>query len=86
MNIHIKDSYKVPKRLFDSYLDSFKEHEIMKHRSRFSLKLEWAAHNLLYMLHVQRERTKDVDLDYPQKWYYKISYFVLGLIGSIIVK
>lgn len=43
---------------------------------------EWRAHNLLYDLHIKRERTKDVDLDNEPAWrlfLYKIlSFFYIG--------
>ena len=48
--------------------------------------LEWAAHNMLYNLNIQRERTKDVDLDYPQKWYYKVGYGICGVVALIFIK
>ena len=34
-------------------------------RSNFSMINEWRVYNLLYDLHYKRERTTDVDLDYP---------------------
>lgn len=48
-------------------------------RSYFSLMCEWKAHNRLYKLGMWKSHTKDVDLEYPQKWYYKIIYFILGI-------
>ena len=47
-------------------------------RSNFSMINEWRVHNLLYDLHYKRERTADVDLDYPQKWYIKLAYTLLS--------
>lgn len=44
-------------------------------RSISSLVKEWQSHNLLYRLRIAKDRTKDVDLECPQKWYYKIAYF-----------
>lgn len=48
-------------------LKILKNRDCVLERSNFSLLLEWASHNLLYDLHIARERTKDVDLEYPQK-------------------
>lgn len=39
---------------------------------------EWRVHNLLYSFGIERNRTKDVDLDYPQKWYHKLLYTILS--------
>lgn len=39
---------------------------------------EWRAHNLLYALHIQRERTRDVDLN-EESWWRKACYAVLSL-------
>ena len=82
-NLHIPDSYKIGKRKFYSTLAQIKgihqESEVWK-RSLKSLSREWACHNALYALHLFRSHTKDVDLNYPLKWYVKISYNVAGLI------
>jgi hypothetical protein len=37
------------------------------------------VHNRLYKLHILRDRTKDVDLEYKQKWYLKVLYSILGI-------
>lgn len=88
-NIHIVDSYAIPKAHYERSLAQIEnEHpecEVFK-RGYPSLKREWATHTLLYDLNIQRERTKDVDLDYPQKWYYRIGYAVIGTIALIFVK
>lgn len=43
-------------------------------RSEFSLEMEWACHKFLYRLGICRDRTKDLDLDYPCRlgWLYCI--------------
>ena len=88
-NIHIEDSYKVRSRrrikeiLYDlrTYLD-WKDiiNTPADFRSDRSFMREWITHNNLYVLHFERERTKSVDLNYPQKWYVKIAYFLGSLI------
>lgn len=48
-------------------------------RCIFSLNMEWVFHSFLYELGIERERTKDVDLDYPcdqPEWL----YCILGLL------
>jgi len=49
-------------------------------RSRKSMILEWRAHNLLYRLGIKKSKTADVDLEYPQPWYMKVIYWILGRI------
>lgn len=48
-------------------------------RSIWGMTHEWRAHNLLYALNIHINRTKDVDLDISQPWYYKVAYSVLSL-------
>jgi hypothetical protein len=47
---------------------------------------EWAAHNLLWDLNIYRSRTKDIDLNYPQKWYVRLGYFILGSFALLVIK
>ena len=55
-------------------------------RSEDSLKREWASHNLAYSLGIKRNKTKDCDLNYEQKWYVKLAYGVVGAIALMIIK
>ncbi len=47
-------------------------------RSVSSMVYEWRVHNLLYTLGIERDRTKDVDLNIGQPWYSKVLYFILS--------
>lgn len=89
-NIKIIDSYLISKKEFKKYLLNYvhnnENYEVILKRSLISLILEWSTHNFLYKLNISKNRTKDVDLDYPQKWYYKIGYFFIGLISYIFIK
>ena len=74
----IFNSYAYPKASFQKVLNQIKaihgDKKIFQ-RSDFSLKMEWTCHNFLYMLHIERDRTKDVDLDIPAdhpEWMYQI--------------
>lgn len=54
-------------------------------RCMFSLYCETIYHDFLYMCHIQRERTKDVDIDYPcdhPEWL----YCILGVAFWLFVK
>ena len=81
-NIQIINSCLVSKRDFDTELDGIERqhpnHLVFAARSRGSLKREWTTHNALWRCHIFRSRTKDVDLNIPQRWYEKLGYAVLG--------
>lgn len=81
-NIHIENSYRVKrssdmKNIIYIIRDTFKDLDINK-RSIGSIINEWRVHNLLYSLNIYRDRTKDVDLEYPQSWYIKVLYTLLS--------
>lgn len=87
-NICIINSYryksKIEMKEILFYLKTLHPDNIVFTRSINSLIREWRSHNLLYKLGIARKRTKDVDLDYPQKWYYTIAYFMGSIIYYII--
>ena len=82
-NINIKDSYKVKKKseMKDILYAIQHNHSgcpVFK-RSYNALLSEWKTHNRLYALGFQRARTKDVDLNYPIKWYVQLAYYIIGI-------
>lgn len=80
-NVKIHDSQFVRKRYFRSTLERIKElHPATDvwRRSLCSLKREWACHNFLWSYGIARERVKDVDLNYQQKWYVSLAYWIGG--------
>ena len=89
-NIHIEDSYTVTnpvdmKIVLNDTIEFLNTNHItmdtpFNHRSICSMIYEWKTHNNLYKLNIEPDRTKSVDLNYPQKWYMKIFYFLGGLI------
>lgn len=89
-NIHIPDSYKVPKCYFKKILKRIKElhpdAQVVVERGIFGMKLEWATHNFLHLMGIEEARTADVDLNYPRKWYVCLAYAVVGIIGLIFIK
>ena len=85
-NLHIEDSYLVSKKAMMEYLiDLFDADAVANNydlnrcshvwlRNFHSLRAEWVVHNFLHRIGLWRERTKDVDLDYPSdkpEWFYK---------------
>lgn len=89
-NINIKDSYLYPKKMFSIVFNTLrKDHpnnNVLLHRTDKSMAREWAAHNLLWDLNIYRSRTKDIDLNYPQKWYVRLGYFILGSFALLVIK
>lgn len=89
-NINIKDSYKVNNHnrmsvilsIAKEYAEDYDEgiETPFNHRSIKSMIREWAAHNNLYKLGYKKGQTKNIDLNYPQKWYVPIIYWFLSLI------
>lgn len=83
-NIHITDSYKITDAddmysVLDSIRFAHPNCRVFKKRGYESMIREWKSHNRLYRLGLWKEHTKDVDLNWPQKWYEKVIYFILGL-------
>lgn len=89
-NVHIEDSYKIKGRNFGKALNEIESQTYYGQtdvfdRSRFSLKMEWAVHNFLYMIGYKRSQTKDVDLDNPTdnpEWL----YCVIGMLVWIFIR
>lgn len=83
-NLHIVDSYQIPGRDFREVLKDIRIENpgsfLFKARGICGMCLEWSTHNFLYKIGYQRERTQDVDIDYPQKWYYKVGYAIAGVL------
>lgn len=81
-NVHIPNSYRYNRKEVVEFLDDAKpKHPSclpLQKRSRRSLLREWAAHKAAYLLDFKRERTASVDLNYPQRWWVKVIYFVCG--------
>ena len=84
-NIHIDDSSLFPRDLFNDKLfvirrDHAADCLVLQNRTDRSLRREWAVHKACYWLHIARERTRDVDLEWPQPWYLRVAYTVIGFI------
>ena len=86
-NIHIKDSYRISKHSFKAVLATYNDKQakdVKSHRSLYSLQMEWAVHNCLYSLGLYKNRTKDVDLNYPNKWAWL--YCIIGTLVYPFIK
>ena len=95
-NINIMDSYSIKKSEFHKYYDWvkkwYKDCEVPIKRKYISLDFEWVTHNAIYFtakffkINKLVARAKDVDLNYPQKWYINWIYNILGAICWIFIK
>ena len=79
-NTHIIDSYQVKDINLD--VGSIIRERHIRHlqvtRTFESYVREWKGHNRLYNLGLFKSHTKDVDLEEPQNWFWKIVWFILG--------
>jgi hypothetical protein len=55
-----------------------KDYDIFK-RSNSNMINEWCTHNICYMLGILKDRAVSVDFEYPQKWYLKVIYALVGI-------
>lgn len=89
-NVHISGSSMMSRTEFLIALYGHEETqewvEVVQHRCDRSLLREWAAHKLLYQLHAWRTHTKSVDLNYPQKWWERLFYFIAGGISLLFYR
>lgn len=83
-NTHIENSYRITKRkdmrnLLKLIQEKTEEEYIINQLSISSQIHEWRAHNLLYAFGIQRNRTKDVDLN-KESWWRRACYAILSLL------
>ena len=87
-NVHIPNSYRYCREEVEDFVkDAKQKHPSclpLQKRSTGSLLREWAAHKLAYLCNFKPERTASVDLNYPQRWWVKVLYFVVGGFGLIL--
>lgn len=88
-NINIKDSYTIKdpfemRVILKEIKEFLKENNIImdtpfNHRSLWSMIREWVSHNNAYIIGYKKERVGSVDLNFPQKWYVKVLYFIFSV-------
>lgn len=78
-NLHIEGSSTMSRHEFSVVAFVYNcNDEVIMRRSRYSILHEWAAHKLLYQLHILRSHTESVDLDWPQPFIMRVAYFLVG--------
>ena len=89
-NINVNDSFlytkKEIKSTVDEFYKSFPNCAVIQNRSKYSLMAEWCVHNFLYGLNILRDRTSNVDLNYPQKWWVELAYEIAGPFCYLFIK
>ena len=83
-SIQLKSSFAVPKGDFERELKAIRAAHpecLVWKRSLLSLKLEWAAHNAFHAFGIFRSRTGDADLNWPQPWYIRLGYTLIGTLA-----
>ena len=88
-NIKLKSSFEVSKDDFERELAAIREQYpdcLVWNRSIDSLKREWAAHNAFHALGLVRKQTADTDLNWPQPWFIRLGYDLLGRIAWPFIK
>lgn len=87
--IKLFDAYMIPKGSYVRELEKIRNlHPSCRvwRRSVGNIRREWAAHALAYSLGIRRDKTESVDLEYEQKWWMSLAYFIVGNIALIFIK
>ena len=82
-NIHMDSSFLVSKDDFESELNALREQypeSQVWNRYIESLKHEWATHNAFHAMGIFPNRTGHMDLNWPQPWFVRLGYAVIGKI------
>ena len=90
VNLHIKDSYLIKDRkIMMEIITKARRHALSNYgynytRSEKQWLCEWRAHNLLYRLDYQPERTGSVDLDEAETDRRNVLYRILSFLYNFI--
>ena len=88
-DLKIYDSWKVSKCDFKKELKSIKEITAdceVWNRGLNQMCLEWTVHNFCFALGIKKESTKDVDFEYPQSFWVRAAYAIVGVLTWIFIK
>ena len=88
-NIKLKSSFEVSKNDFERELAVIREQHpdsLVWNRSIDSLKREWAAHNAFHALGILRKQTSHTDLNWPQPWFIRVAYDLIGKVVWPFIK
>ena len=88
-NIHLESSFEVSKEDFERELLAMRERHPESqvwNRSIDSLKREWAAHNAFHALGILRSQTAHTDLNWPQPWFIRVAYDLIGKVVWPFIK
>ena len=86
-NIRIYDSYRFKSsKDMKAILSELGEHgsQAINTMPNGAMLREWRAHNFIYVLHLFRSYTKDVDLNIGNPWYIKALYAIFSVLYSLV--
>ena len=88
-NIHLESSFQVRKEDFENELKAIRERHpesLVWNRSIKSLMREWVTHNVFHAMGIFRSRTAHMDLNWPQPWFVRLGYAIIGPIVWPFIK
>ena len=81
-NVHVNGSYAISSKDIPDWVrrikDCGEQNECVYSRSTRSWINEWRAHNLLFKLGIEPDRTRDVDLDDNESTFRRFCYVILS--------
>ena len=79
-NVTIFNSYKIKKlsHMIDVVKWLKEYNKPVTQQSTFLMVSEWRAHNLLYWLNIEKDRTKHIDINI-NSWFMKLAYIVISM-------
>lgn len=88
--IQLLDSFKLSKSdikvIVDNIIRDYKENNVIKHRTKYSILSEIYVHNFCYKLNILRERTRTTDINYPINMFVELIYKIIGPVCGIFIK
>ena len=80
---HISNSYLVKSRYDRQKICEILSRTEKTEREYDNMSAEWLGHNICYTLHIKRDSTRDVDLDYikDSRWYVRAGAKALEILG-----
>lgn len=88
--IQLLDSFKLSKKeiklIIDNIIYDYKENNVIKHRTKYSILSEIYVHNFCYKLNLFRERTRSTDINYPINRVAEQIYKIIGPICGMFIK
>lgn len=89
-NVHILNAYKYSKFGFREIITDIKkmnpDNFTLQNRKNFSIILDWSLNNLLYRFGINREKTRDLDINPKTSMFRKVTAFLLMPLSFLVIK